>query len=125
MSHLYIFVILLTPAMKKNKLAISLDNPKDLILLLIQADMRNSRLIGGLNKAGALIENFDTDLAFVVFTLIGFKERDDSLYTKYFRYLERLNELDLSVFLDKQCFYAFKLYQILIKEKEKREMSTL
>ena len=38
-------------------------NNKELILNLIKADMRNVKLITGLEQAGALVEHFHTDLS--------------------------------------------------------------
>jgi hypothetical protein len=66
---------------------------KELILCLLKADMRNVKLIYGLESAGALVEDFYADLSCTILKLIGFNEaeRTDDLYRFYDTLMNRLN----------------------------------
>lgn len=96
---------------------------KELILSLIKADMRNNKLITGLDNAGALVEDFYTDLGTVILKLVGFgdAERDDDLYDFYVQTMEELIDLEVSEFVEKLNYLAVDFYNELLSEKILRQ----
>ena len=100
---------------------ISLPNltQKELILTLIKADMRNVKLIQGLENAGALVEYFHTDLCFIILKLIGFEdaERTDELYAFYDTKMHALVDVSVDVFREKLPYLAVDFYNELLLQK--------
>jgi hypothetical protein len=95
----------------------------NLIIELLQSDLRNSKLIYNLNNAGVLVEDFYTDLCKPIFQLMGFEEdeQDDALYDLYFNTLEDLCDNDLEEFLPRRNKLALELHATLLAEKKVRE----
>lgn len=100
---------------------------KELITSLLKAELRNTKLINGLNAAGALVENFYTDLATDIFQLIGFQdsERDDELYDFYYNMLESLTEQETDDFLEDLHKLSLELYNELLLERIRRQKIVL
>lgn len=92
---------------------------KEFILSLIKADMRNIKLISGLDKAGALVEHFYTDLSMVILKLIGFEdaERTDELYAFYDKKMNILIDVSVSEFVDQLNYKAVDFYNELLYMK--------
>jgi hypothetical protein len=99
-------------------------NNQDLILTLIKSDMRNQKLINGLDQAGVLAEDFYTDLSTAILQLIGFEdsERTDDLYEYYDQMMDKLLDLEVNDFLDKQKNLALQFYNELLMERIKRRV---
>jgi hypothetical protein len=95
----------------------------DLILSIIKADMRNYKLILGLDNAGVLAEDFFTDLGRSVMVLMDFEEedRDDGLYELYDKFMDRLVEINVHQFHDAIKTLSIELYADLLAEKKVRE----
>jgi hypothetical protein len=102
-------------------------NNQNLILTLIKSDLRNQKLIRGLDQAGVLAEDFYTDLATPILKLIGFEdsERNDELYEFYDHTVDRLIDLEVNNFLEKQKMLALELYNELLLEKIRREKKVI
>ncbi|ABG60175.1 hypothetical protein [Cytophaga hutchinsonii] len=94
---------------------------KELILTLIKADMRNVKLIYGLENAGALVENFYSNLNVIVLKLIGFEEteRKDELYALYDKKMAALIDLHVTDFIDGINYLALDFYNELLLQKIK------
>jgi hypothetical protein len=99
----------------------------DLILTLIKADMRNYKLILGLDNAGVLAEDFFTDLGRTIMLLMDFEEedRDDSLYELYDKFMDRLVDINVHQFHDAIKPLSIQLYAELLAEKRVRERSRI
>jgi len=117
--------------MVNNHIEVAGITKKELILSLIKADMRNIKLIKGLDKAGALVEYFHSDLGTIILKLIGFEEveRDDTLYDFYDKTLNRIIDIDVSEFMEQLNFLTVDFYNELlcvrIERHEKKESSSL
>jgi len=96
---------------------------KELILTLIKADMRNVKLIQGLEHAGALVEHFYSDLSVVILKLIGFEdaERTDELYALYDTKMHALVDVSVEVFREKLPYLAVDFYNELLLLKISRQ----
>ena len=94
---------------------------KELILTLIKTDMRNVKLIKGLENAGALVEHFYSNLNMIVLALIGFKkaQRTDALYALYDKKMDTLIDIDVADFTDRLNQLAHDFYKELLLEKLK------
>jgi hypothetical protein len=92
---------------------------KELILALIKADMRNVKLIQGLDRAGALVEHFYSDLSVVILKLIGFKEteRTDALYELYDKKMNMLIDVSVHEFREQLNYLAVDFYNELLLQK--------
>ena len=89
---------------------------KELILCLLKADMRNVKLIQGLESAGALIEDFYSDLSVTILKLIGFEEaeRTDEQYQFYDKVMNRLINRDVAEFIEQLNYLAVDFYNELL-----------
>lgn len=97
---------------------------KQTILLLLQADMRNSKLLLGLEKAGLQADDFHTGLDLIVLEFLGFPQikNRDAFYDFYYQRQESLIEgLTVSTFREQQKALAEILYQELLLYKQKLE----
>lgn len=97
---------------------------KELILSLLEADLRNSKLINGLNNAGALVSDFYTDLCTTVFRLLDFPPEDqgNELYDLYFDFLNDFSKKPNSDFLQSMREMALEIYNALLVERLKSKM---
>ena len=108
--------------MRKDTLTSDLSQ-KELILFLIKADMKNQKLIKGLDNAGALVEDFYTDLGTIILKLVGFEnsDRDDTLFEFYDNKMKGLIDISTDDFLEKQRILALELYNELLIERINRQ----
>lgn len=90
---------------------------KELILSLIKADLRSVKLVQGLEKAGALVEYFHSDLSITILKLIGFEqsERTDELYTFYDTTIDKLVDCDVDAFVAQLNYLAVDFYNELLE----------
>ena len=100
---------------------------KELVLALIKADMRNMKLIMGLERTGFSVEYFPTDLSQEILRLVGFEdsERNDDLSNFYIRSLEQALEVTLDEFRFRIHTLALDFYNLLLNEKISRGGSKL
>ena len=89
---------------------------KELILILIKAEMRNVKLIYGLEQAGVLVEHFYADLSMVILNLMGFEEKDrtDALYDFYDQCMHALIDVSVGEFTNQLPFLAEAFYNELL-----------
>ena len=91
---------------------------KNEILLLIQCDLINSKMINSFNRIGIEASIYRVNIAPVVLQMLGVSEekRTEELYTKYFQLLESREK---QVFASKNGLRnaAFKVYKGLLKMK--------
>jgi len=87
------------------------------ILALILADMRNRKLIMGLEASGLHSEDFYTDLADIILTKTGFADaNNEELFTWYDATLELLLETDLKYFRSHHYALADRMYELLMEK---------
>jgi len=92
-------------------------NKKEIIQLLI-ADMRNRKLLIGLEKAGLTTEYFYTSLCYIILDKMGFDgKRDEVIYEWYEDTMQSILEQDLEYFIEKQQRLANGVYQMLLEKK--------
>lgn len=94
-----------------------------LIISLIKAEMKNYKLIKGLDQAGALTEDFYLDLDRIVLSLLNIEDDDEreTFYKIYDHHLDRLVELNMDDFTLKINDLALELYIDLVTEKKLNE----
>lgn len=94
-----------------------------LIISLIKAEMKNYKLIKGLDQAGALTEDFYLDLDRIVLNLLSIEDDDEreAFYKIYDEHLDRLLELNIDDFTVKLNDLALELYIDLVTEKKLNE----
>ena len=89
-----------------------------LILSLIKADMKNYKLIEGLNDAGALMENFYSDLDLVVMSLMEIRENHmEEMYKVYDMHFNHLKKISVEEFCQNLPDIAMRLYRDLLTKK--------
>ncbi len=71
---------------------IIINESKSLIIQLIKDDLKNYRLVKGLNALGLTSSEYLLDIAYVVFRLMGFEEGqiDDDLHQFYVKLINNL-----------------------------------
>lgn len=96
-----------------------MEHSKELILSLLRADLKNSKLLYGLEKVGFTADDFYTDLDRQVLELMGFgrEQRSDELYQHYHQTIERLVEVPLPVFFENLKTMTLELYNELLQYK--------
>lgn len=91
-----------------------------LILSLIKAELKSHKLIKGLENAGALTEDFYSDLDWSILELIGFKNEKErsQLFKVYDNFMDNLEEITVSEFNHQLPELAQQLYIDLLAEKK-------
>ena len=99
---------------------IIINESKSLIIRLIKEDLKNYRLVKGLNDLGLTSSEYLMDIAYVVFRLMGFEEEqiDDDLQQFYIKLTDNLkiDELGNPDLVDQ--FSANIFAELLIRKEE-------
>ncbi len=99
---------------------IIINESKSLIIRLIKEDLKNYRLVKGLNDLGLTSSEYLLDIAYVVFRLMGFEEEqiDDDLQQFYIKLTDNLkiDELGNPDLVDQ--FSANIFAELLIRKEE-------
>lgn len=91
----------------------------DLILYLIQEELKATRLVNGLSDVGLGETFYQVQFATVVLAAAGFKERPDDLHEFYVDLINRRSE-KLKPNHNSVARQAFKVYIDLMIEKKRR-----
>jgi hypothetical protein len=92
-------------------------NRREIIILLL-ADMRNTRLIEGLKSAGLHTENFYTKLTDLILQKMGFEQyADESLCSWYEDTLRKLIDKDLHYYIFHERELAEHLFDLMELKK--------
>ena len=98
---------------------IIINESNSLIMRLIKEDLKNYRLVKGLNDLGLTSSEYLLDIAYVVFRLMGFEEEqiDDDLHQFYVKLTNNLkiDELDDPDLLDQ---FSANIFAELLARKE-------
>ena len=101
---------------------IIINESKSLIIRLIKEDLKNYRLVKGLNDLGLTSSEYLLDIAYVVFRLMGFEEGqiDDDLHQLYVMLTNNLeiDELGDPDLLDQ---FSVNIFAELLVEKKIRD----
>ena len=101
---------------------IIINESNSLIIRLIKEDLKNYRLIKGLNALGLTSSEYLLDIAYVVFRLMGFEEGqiNDELYQFYAQLIDNLktDELADPNLLDQ---FSANIFIELLAEKKIKE----
>lgn len=99
---------------------------KNEIITLILADMRNRKLIMGLEATGLATDDFNTNLSYLIFSKMGI---DKQYHTIVFNWYEdtifNLLDTDLDKFRTHQLFLAEGLYYALEEKKTQVHSTTV
>lgn len=101
---------------------IIINESKSLIIRLIKEDLKNYRLVKGLNALGLTSSEYLLDIAYVVFRLMGFEEGqiDDDLNQLY---VMLTNNLEIDELGDSDLLEQFSanIFAELLAEKKIRD----
>jgi len=101
---------------------IIINESKSLIIRLIKEDLKNYRLVKGLNDLGLTSSEYLLDIAYVVFRLMGFEEGqiDDDLNQLY---VMLTNNLEIDELGDPDLLEQFSanIFAELLAEKKIRD----
>lgn len=101
---------------------IIINESKSLIIRLIKEDLKNYRLVKGLNALGLTSSEYLLDIAYVVFRLMGFEEGqiDDDLNQLY---VMLTNNLEIDELGDPDLLEQFSanIFAELLAEKKIRD----
>ncbi|WP_018342340.1 hypothetical protein [Cytophaga aurantiaca] len=101
-------------------------NKKSELLALILADMRSRKLIMGLDEIGLSTDEFNTNLAELIFKKVGVtKSNKDYMTNWYEETVFNLLDIDLDIFREHQLFLALTLYDALQVESRKLQMKIM
>lgn len=96
---------------------------KELILSLIKDDLKNVRLVHGLERLGCIADNSDyyLQLSETFFGMIGFgnSHAEELVYDEYCERSKKVSEID--IFGEPEAFQRMveEIYEWLIKEKRR------
>lgn len=91
----------------------------EFIIALIKAEMKNRKLLLGLDNAGVQTEDFHTDLGLIILKLIGFRdvEKNDDLYDYYEYVMNGFITGEVKSFLKMQDLISEEMYKKLLLQK--------
>ncbi len=90
---------------------------KQEIITLIGIDMRNRKLVMGLEQAGLHAENFYSDLTEIILRKMGFDETSDDIYNWYQETMEELINVNVAAFMAQEKELALKMHEQLIFQR--------
>lgn len=95
-------------------------NKKEIIISLIKDNLKNTRLVVGLDKLGLNASKYHLHLSDTIFQLIGFKsaEYNEKVFTKYVNDSMKVSSVDIFLSPEKLEALATKIYKDLTKELE-------
>jgi len=96
-------------------MATTLSKPE--IISLIMADMRNRKLMLGMEQLGLAVENYYTNLYSIILTQLGYDISNEKIIDFYESILENLHHIEISTFHAKQQQLAENLYDALVGMK--------
>lgn len=95
---------------------------EQLILRLIKAEMKNVKLIRGLRHAGAVMEDFYTDLGGLIVSLMGFEEDTrEEMLSCFDMFMENLDQIPVGKFGDSLNNLSQTLYHQLLEKKLRKD----
>jgi hypothetical protein len=99
---------------------------KNLILTLIQNDLKNTKLTIGLNKLGLDASNYYLNLKELLFELLCFEEneQEEKLFEVYVMHAEKIQSIDIIKHPEKLMELA-EIYNWLMKEQEVHHLEIL
>lgn len=90
---------------------------KEEVIRLILADMRNRKLVMGLEAAGLATDEFDTDLSELIFAKMGMAEKHEVLIGNWYEDMVfTMLDTNLSTFRENQLLFALILFDSLKDE---------
>ncbi len=95
-------------------------NKKELIISLIKDNLKNTRLVIGLDKLGLDSGKYHLQLSDTIFKLIGFKsdEHEEKVFEEYIKASMKVASIDIFMHPEKLDAIATKIYENLIQELE-------
>jgi hypothetical protein len=100
---------------------------KNLILTLIQNDLKNTKLTLGLNNLGLDASNYYLNLKELLFELLCFEknEREEQLFEAYVTYAGKVQSMDIIKHPEKLMDLATEIYDWLMNEQEVYQIEIL
>jgi hypothetical protein len=100
---------------------------KNLIIQLIQNDLKNAKLTLGLNKLGLDASNYYLNLKELLFELLCFEknEQEEKLFEAYISYAEKVQAIDVIQHPEKLMELATEIYNWLMAEQEVHQTEIL
>lgn len=90
---------------------------KEEVIRLMLADMRNRKLVMGLEAAGLSTDEFDTDLSELIFEKMGISGKNEVLIGNWYEDMVfSMLDVNLSTFRENQLLFALMLFDSLKDE---------
>jgi len=98
-------------------------NTKKEVITLILADMRNRKLVMGLDAVGLSTDEFNSNLTELIFEKMGIAKQYEVLAGNWYEdIIFNILNIDLNTFREHQLFFAITLYDAL--QEKSRELQT-
>jgi hypothetical protein len=95
-------------------------NVKKELITLILADMRNRKLIMGLEATGLTTDDFNTNLTELIFEKMGIAKQHEVLMSNWYEdIIFNILDIDLHTFKEHQLFLAITFYDALKEQNRK------
>jgi len=99
---------------------------KNEIITLILADMRNRKLLMGLEATGLSTDDFNTNLCDLIFSKIEMPKEYEAIICNWYEdSMYTLLNTDLNKFRENQLFLATRIYEALNSKKKQLETNLL
>jgi hypothetical protein len=99
---------------------------KSEIITLILADMRNRKLLMGLEATGLATDDFNTNLSDLIFSKMEIDRQHETIVFNWYEdTIYRLLDTDLNKFREHQLFLAERLYDALETKKKKLQTNLI
>jgi hypothetical protein len=94
--------------------SINQQNTKGEVMTLILADLRNRKLVMGLDAIGLSTDEFNTDLSILIFSKMGIANQHEVLMVNWYEdRVFHILDIDLPTFREHHLFLAITLYDSL------------
>ena len=98
-------------------------NTRSEVMILISADLRNRKLIMGLDAIGLSTDEFNTDLSILIFAKMGISKQHGVLIGNWYEdKVFQILDIELPTFREHQLFLAITLYDAL--QEKSKELQT-
>jgi hypothetical protein len=100
---------------------------KNLIIMIIRNDLKNTKFILGLGKLGLDASNYYLNLKELLFELLCFEknEQEEKLFEAYVEYAGKVQAIDIIQHPEKLMELAAEIYDWLMSAQEVNHMETL
>jgi hypothetical protein len=86
---------------------------RQFVLSLIKDNLRNMRLVSGLDNLGLEADHYYLQLSETILMLMGISEKDEETFNEYLRLCEKVKELNIILNPERLDQLAIEIYNML------------